>query len=106
MSNRSGLMTKATTPCLSAIATAVGGGRSSGIWAQFRSTPSRPWRSSTGRTTTQLEAPNGLVKLAAAAIRAEQGDELWETRWVVPAHSRERLSPREISERGILLVHG
>jgi hypothetical protein len=47
-----------------------------------------------------------LVDFAAAVIRSDAGDELWERRWVVLAGSDERLSPSDISERRVLLVHG
>jgi hypothetical protein len=50
--------------------------------------------------------PAWLVELAAAAISAEADDALFEKPWIVPAGSRERLSPRQVSERRVLLVHG
>lgn len=51
-------------------------------------------------------SPEWLVGLAAAAIAGEAGDELWGKGWIVPAGSTGRLSPREVSESGLLLVHG
>ncbi|MFN8151446.1 MAG: hypothetical protein U0R24_10035 [Solirubrobacterales bacterium] len=50
--------------------------------------------------------PEWLVELAAAAISGEVDDSLWERAWIVPIGSRDRMSPREVSESGLLLVHG